>query len=282
LTNDVDDAIEPLAEPELNGAVEQASDNLTSESDSDEQVEDADETALDNQFEESLDNDALTSEVDEETAETVLDNDFEDEFAPAIAETAENETAAETVKSEDEANFEAVFQSQLAEAINNEQVEETPVVNETVGDLSEFENVDISNLKSVDESISELEKALSDNDMLAKQLGDVAFNEDVPLPTVDKEADAFIDIDTLLENNETQDVNEEFNLNIGLDEFPDVVESFSEFDIDEGGIAAKLDLARAYLEIDEINGATEILTSLLDTAKDEQLKEVQKLFNKIK
>lgn len=157
--------------------------------------------------------------------------------------------------------------------------------NEEVTDLSEFENIDISTLKNVDEVISELdEEDITEHDLLTKQLTEGAFNEDVPLPSVEKvEDDGFIDIDTLLEDTDNEEVTEdEFNLELGLEEFPDVVESFAEFDTDDNGIAAQLDLARAYLEIDEKNGAKGILTALLDTAKDDQLTEVQKLLNRIK
>ena len=168
---------------------------------------------------------------------------------------------------------------------------------ESNSDLSEFENVDISTLKSVDEYILELdsdslspnlqvedEAALNDPDLLAKQLSSVAFEDTLTLPKVDKTKDSeFIDINTLLEeSSHSVDVSEdEFNLEFGLDEFPDVVSSFSEFDSDDNGVAAQLDLARAYLEIDDKKSAKEILVSLSDKAKDENLKEVEKLLNRI-
>ncbi|MDA7745835.1 hypothetical protein N8878_00695, partial [Psychromonas sp.] len=141
---------------------------------------------------------------------------------------------------------------------------------------------------NVDETILELdaeENESSNVDMLTKGLSDLAFKEDSPLPSIDKDDDkGFIDIDVLLEDtdNKSDITEDEFNLEFGLDEFPDVVDPFSEFDSDEDGIAAQLDLARAYLEIDEKEGASEILTSLLDKATDDKLKEVQKLLDRIK
>ncbi|TEW55188.1 hypothetical protein E2R68_05365 [Psychromonas sp. RZ22] len=101
--------------------------------------------------------------------------------------------------------------------------------------------------------------------------------------TTQKENNEFINIETLLadtdKNSETTE--DEFNLEFGLDEFPDVVQSFSEFDSDEDGIAAHLDLARAYLEMDEKDAASDILTALLSIAKDDKLKEVEKLLERI-
>ena len=110
-----------------------------------------------------------------------------------------------------------------------------------------------------------------------------AFNEDVALPSFDKNDDkGFIDIDTLLTGDEASDVTEEdFNLEFGLDEFPDVVDSFAEFDTDADGVAAQLDLAHAYLEIDEKEGAKDILTKLLESAPEDKLKEVKKLLARI-
>ena len=205
----------------------------------------------------------------------------------------------------------------------NEAVEETQALVDTeavnkavddiddIDDLSEFENVDLSTLKSVDQTISELDAESesltatssvsnepltepdniddidtsgdSDQNSLAEQLSNGAFNEEVELPSFDKNDDGFIDIDTLLTSNGGEDLNEEdFNLEFGLEDFPDVIESFTGFDNDDDGIAAKLDLARAYLEIDEKEGAKSILTKLLESAQDDKLKEVQKLLDRIR
>ena len=127
----------------------------------------------------------------------------------------------------------------------------------------------------------------SEENSLAEQLSQGAFDEDAELPTIDKSKhDEFIDIDTLLTSSGGATIDaineDDFNLEFGLDEFPDVVESFTEFDSDDDGIAAQLDLARAYLEIDEKEGAKDILNKLLTTASDDKLKEVQKLLARIK
>ena len=47
-----------------------------------------------------------------------------------------------------------------------------------------------------------------------------------------------------------------------MDDFPDVVNSEMGVDVDNNGIDAQLDLARAYLEIDDKAGAKKILLSL--------------------
>jgi len=248
----------------------------------------------------AVSDEAVTSEVENAVVDDIdelIDQEAEAE-KEAITESAEPAVSDEAVTSE----VENVVVDDVDELIDD--------------DLSEFENVDLSTLKSVDQSISELDAAeealtgaeqlndpldndqtsdvseqqvseqLGDNEsnILAEQLSKGAFDEDVELPTIDKsKQDEFIDIDTLLTSSGEDAINEEdFNLEFGLDEFPDVVESFAEFDSDDDGIAAQLDLARAYLEIDEKEGAKDILNKLLTTASDDKLKEVQKLLSRIK
>ena len=217
------------------------------------------------------------------------------------------------IEQEVEAENETVVESAgSVEPTESEELTETVDADDIIDDdLSEFENVDLSTLKSVDQSISELDAAeeaqtedkqlsdqpddedsddqLSDSEenSLAEQLSQGAFDEDAELPTIDKSKhDEFIDIDTLLTSSGGATIDaineDDFNLEFGLDEFPDVVESFTEFDSDDDGIAAQLDLARAYLEIDEKEGAKDILNKLLTTASDDKLKEVQKLLARIK
>ena len=110
----------------------------------------------------------------------------------------------------------------------------------------------------------------------------MAFTENVPLPKVDKlDDDAFIDIETLLEGDETDFTEDaEFDLELGLDEFN--VEVHSE-DLNEGEneISTQLDLARAYLEIDDKSGAKEILDNLLEKSEGKQKTEIEKLLSKL-
>jgi len=286
LSNRAEDDIELLAETELKNNPEEDIERLA-------------ETQLTNDIDDiNLDNSA---EFDKQSTEIVGDGLEEDESSlfNGINTTPADELDDETVNlfsekeirepdeydlnilSDDDFTLDEnkLTDDELADQLANEFLEKKTKVD----DFSEFENVDTSELKNVEESLSALDEGkLSDHDQLAKQLGNVAFNEDVPLPSIDKNDSEFIDINTLLENDIDNDMHEdEFNLDIGLDEFPDVVDSFSEFTTDEGGISAQLDLARAYLEIDEKNGANEILTTLLDSAEGEELKEVQKLLKKI-
>ena len=254
--------------------------------------------------------DELINQEVEAANETVVESTESGEPTEAVKPETSSEAVDdidELINQEVEAANETVVES--TESTESDESSETVNTDDIIDDdLSEFENVDLSTLKSVDQSISELDAAeeaqtdveqLSDQsddeesddqvgeseeNSLAEQLSQGAFDEDVELPTIDKSKDdEFIDIDTLLTSSGGDVINEEdFNLEFGLDEFPDVVESFTEFDSDDDGMAAQLDLARAYLEIDEKEGAKDILNKLLTTASDDKLKEVQKLLARIK
>ncbi|MEL0628587.1 FimV/HubP family polar landmark protein [Psychromonas aquatilis] len=96
----------------------------------------------------------------------------------------------------------------------------------------------------------------------------------------DKTDQDYIAIDYLLSNNDGNEVSEEeFDLDFGLDEFPDVINA-TDFDTDADRISAQLDLARAYLEIDEKKNAKAILVKLLD-ADEDKLQEVHRLLERI-
>jgi len=124
------------------------------------------------------------------------------------------------------------------------------------------------------------------NDLLAKQLSDVAFKGDGALPKVDKSVkDDFIDIETLLEGSNHSSTDEpysEFDLDLGLDDFPDVINATSNNVSEaENEISAQLDLARAYLEIDDKAGAKEILLAVQSKSEGGQKAEIEKLLSRI-
>ncbi|GLS91513.1 hypothetical protein GCM10007916_25820 [Psychromonas marina] len=152
-------------------------------------------------------------------------------------------------------------------------------------DLDIEDDSDAFNFEQAEEV--ELPEIVEENDLLAQQISDVAFNEEVALPEVaDIKENDFIDIETLLENNGPLDKDEpytEFDLDLGLEEFPDVVDLQENIDIDddENGVSAQLDLARAYLEIDDKAGAKEILMAVVEVSNGKQRTEIDKLLSRL-
>ena len=198
----------------------------------------------------------------------VLDSEVPEKIEP----TSEDEITAEPV----EEKLEPVVKEVTADAVPDD-------IDPVVEPITELEETLSDEVEPEEDIVFDFDEADTDYaKSIEKQFNQNAFKEDIELPTIDKNDDkGFIDIDTLLTGTDGAELTEEeFNLDFGLDEFPDVVE-FSEFDNDADGVAAQLDLARAYLEIDEKESAKDILNKLVDVAKDGKLKEVQKLLKRI-
>lgn len=98
---------------------------------------------------------------------------------------------------------------------------------------------------------------------------------------------SYIDIDKLLNDSASEDDGEPYqnvDLDIGLDEFPEMVSNIDNVDVDKDpqGCGKKLDLARAYIEIDENDNAREMLEEVQRLGDEVQQKEAAKLLKKIK
>ena len=238
------------------------------------------ELDLSDENSEVADSEALTSTIDEEL-ENDITSDIEAELNEQLAE-----PSIDVAELPEETNDDVTESLEGIEETSDDVTESLEGIEETSDDVAESpEGIEEStdDVAESPEGEDEDDSEAVDADTLAKQLSAGAFNEEVSLPSFDKNDDkGFIDINTLLTGDEGNDLTEEdFNLEFGLDEFPDVVDSFTEFDTDADGVAAQLDLAHAYLEIDEKEGAKAILTKLLETAPEEKLKEVKKLLARI-
>lgn len=114
-------------------------------------------------------------------------------------------------------------------------------------------------------------------------------NEQLETDTAADVPDDYLSIDELLAQADKQDSSVtnnpdsmQPNLDIGLDEFPDMLPEHDGVDIDDdGGVGAKLDLARAYLEIDDKASAKELLLEVHAAGSSEQIKEAEKLLSRI-
>ncbi|WP_198552812.1 FimV/HubP family polar landmark protein [Psychromonas sp. Urea-02u-13] len=166
--------------------------------------------------------------------------------------------------------------------------DETPELDLSALEEDETPELDLSEFEESTDEVAETNDVDKEHDLLAQQLSNVAFNEAVPLPKVERgTGDNFIDIETLLENSDDNTKDEPYSelaLDLGLEEFPDVVDLQESVDIDddENGIGAQLDLARAYLEIDDQAGAKEILMSVVGDSNGKQRIEIDKLLSRLK
>ena len=103
-----------------------------------------------------------------------------------------------------------------------------------------------------------------------------------------EQENSFIDIDKLLNDSAVSDESVEpykdVDLDTGLAEFPEVLPTGEPVDVDDdpNNSAKKLDLARAYLEIEDEDSALEILEFVRDNGDAKQQKEANRLLSKLK
>ncbi|UTV26953.1 FimV/HubP family polar landmark protein [Photobacterium atrarenae] len=107
------------------------------------------------------------------------------------------------------------------------------------------------------------------------------------LVTEPEPAPAYISIDELMKDMEAEEASEEIeeqplDLNVGLDEFPDILNDVAEVDVDsQGEYASKLDLAKAYLEMNDREGAQGLLEDIAGNGDVQSRQEAQALLQKI-
>ena len=102
------------------------------------------------------------------------------------------------------------------------------------------------------------------------------------------EGEGYLTIDELLSQAEQQEVEGAVNpdmmqpnLDVGLDAYPDMLPKHDGVDIDnDGGVGNKLDLARAYLEIDDKASAKALLLEAMAEGNNEQIKEAVRLLSR--
>ncbi|WP_338891855.1 FimV/HubP family polar landmark protein [Aeromonas rivipollensis] len=106
-------------------------------------------------------------------------------------------------------------------------------------------------------------------------------------PREQAQANDYVEIDKLLAEANASSTEQEpyqgFSLDVGLDGFPEVLPESNGFDVDadDGGVGAKLDLARAYLEIDDKESARELLQEAAAQGSEHQRSEAEKLLKRL-
>ncbi|ENM3786649.1 aspartate-semialdehyde dehydrogenase [Vibrio cholerae] len=101
----------------------------------------------------------------------------------------------------------------------------------------------------------------------------------------DPQRDGYMTIDQLMAQveSEEQGLNpdeEELKLDVGLDEFPDVIGDIRDIDVDSGAEAAgKLDLAKIYIEMNDEKGAIKLLEEAIVDGDDEIRQQAKRLID---
>jgi len=158
-------------------------------------------------------------------------------------------------------------------------------------------------LAELDVTVSEAPETIKKSDNADEPLDDIeamlaefspnafsaAPSEQPPIDVAAAQAEEFIDIDKLLNESSPEPANiedepyDKVKLDVGLDEYTNRLPDSNAVDIDDDNnrFGAQLDLARAYLEIEDKDGAKSILEPLTGTGDAVQQAEVNKLLSRL-
>jgi pilus assembly protein FimV len=141
---------------------------------------------------------------------------------------------------------------------------------------------------NINSEIPDEEQAIWSGDdvgSLAKA-SDEDWSSQDPVADFDGQENQFMTIDELMaqvdDDNASEQEEEELKLDVGLDEFPDVIGPISEVDVDSDSEAAgNLDMAKIYIEMNDIEGAVKLLEKVLVEGSGQVEQEAKQLLNKL-
>lgn len=141
---------------------------------------------------------------------------------------------------------------------------------------------------AINHDIPDEEQAIwSGNDVgsLAKA-SDEDWSSQDPVADFDGQEKQFMTIDELMaqvdDGEASEQEEEELKLDVGLDEFPDVIGPISEVDVDTDSEAAgNLDMAKIYIEMNDFDGAVKLLEKVLLEGSGQVEQEAKRLLSKL-
>ena len=161
---------------------------------------------------------------------------------------------------------------------------------------SALSDSDVDEVKETDDLDDELSLDIQDDDNLTVDQAlaalDAAESKKKPARSVDEhdlsafqQDNGFIDIDRLLNeaDEDDADVDQYKELDVDMGELDDLMSNASMVDVDdeENAVNAKLDLARAYIEIDDIDSAKALLKEVELDGNERQQEEAQGLLKEL-
>ncbi|MGO1616953.1 MAG: FimV/HubP family polar landmark protein [Oceanisphaera sp.] len=236
---------------------------------SDSQIEDADEVLID---------DTTSSDADNE--QPMSNDDLDDIFASAESASAIDSPEAPT-DTENVADIDLESVAEKADSVTEEPLSsdtETAVEDERDNDTAET----LADSLFADGAPA---AALDDSESFAPPVTETAAVDEL-LADESSAKDDYVSVEQLMDEAEAADgvtAERERKLDLELDDYADVIGQGEGVDIDadEGGIGAQLDLARAYIEIDDIDSARDLLNEALEQGNEAQQRDASKLLQRL-
>ena len=126
---------------------------------------------------------------------------------------------------------------------------------------------------------------------MAEESGDIEESAEISsIPQSDNEepeiGEDFLDIDNLIDESVDAEseplIEQPIDLDLAIEEFSELVDDNDLIDVDnDQSESSSLDLARAYIEIDDNESAKEMLEKVVDTGTPEQQQEAAQILAKL-
>ena len=264
-------------------------------------VEESDETQAEELNLGESDEDVFEIETEAAEAEEILEIDD----IPSLGESNDSgafndellDVAFDEFELEDDA--EPAGEATKPEAVTNEttdssvsELDDVPGLGDWLSDesssdddtlvLEEIEGADFDELlDTIDAEVEGKPELKLDNPDLDLE---ALFTEEQP--DLQDEDENYVDVDTLLEESNADDGSQvdetSLNLDVALEEFTGVSDDDVVVDVDsDGAQSANLDLARAYIEMDDNASAKELLEEVIRDGSEDEQKEAQKLLESL-
>ncbi|MBL4900481.1 MAG: hypothetical protein JKX76_12755 [Colwellia sp.] len=256
---------ESLADDDIDSLIEDAENN-TKEQDAIEKTE----FTIGDDLVEEFDEDTLTELLSESTTEHAI------ELTPDFSD---QNVLADLLNENEESN-------------GNNQISEASEIN----DIRELDSLDFDELlANIEEESSVASRSVDFNENLDVgddiSLADFDNTSSTTPLNDDKQStenkEDFLSVDSLLsESQDEESSNEPYdkaNIDVGLNEFPEFTDGVNQIDVDvdENGMAAKLDLAKVYIEIGDQDNALAILLEVVKQGDIQQQVTAQELLDNL-
>ena len=188
----------------------------------------------------------------------------------------------------------------IADLLNDEDPDVQIAEANEINDIQELDNLNFDELLANIEEESSVSKQeddfedlpASDDEIILEDFDNYISPDELSKTDTKKEnlqtdEDTFLSVDSLLSDTENDrgfvEPYKSKNIDVGLNEFPEFTDDVNpiDVDIDEYGIAAKLDLAKVYIEIGDEDNAQVILNEVIRIGDAHQQSEARKLLNEL-
>ncbi|MBY8204017.1 AAA family ATPase [Vibrio fluvialis] len=277
-----------IAQPELSGEPEVKEEGLTADfadAQADDELEFDDLELPEYSEEDALADSIASSDIDpERSPEAEAGIDFE-----AMAHQEFDERSLNSLLDENEENEGFSFDQPIdAQTIDSAGMDIDAMLQMDGEDWNGF-SLTPDQQATIPDEVPEEERAVWQSDIQNQQpevaTENWATQED--LADFDPQEKHFMTIDELMAQVEREDTafnpdDEELKLDVGLNEFPDVIGEISDVDVDSNSEAAgKLDLAKIYMEMNDEKGAVKLLEEAIVDGSDDIRQQAKRLIDVI-